>query len=73
MYCKHCIQYSISILNILALLWTSPENINFPYPRMTKEGDIYGFGIIMSEIINRGTPFDSYSQYTARGMNLNFV
>ena len=36
---------------------------------MTKEGDIYSFGIIMSEIINRGKPFDSYAQYTARGMN----
>lgn len=51
-----------------ALLWTAPENINFPYPKKTKEGDIYALGIIIAEIINRTRPFASYTQYTSRGI-----
>ena len=56
-----------------ALLWTSPENINFPHPRKSKEGDIYALGIIIAEIINRTRPFASYTQYTSRGKLVNKI
>ncbi|XP_057293678.1 retinal guanylyl cyclase 2-like [Hydractinia symbiolongicarpus] len=49
-----------------ALLWTAPENINYQKPKMSKEGDVYSFGIIMSEIINRLPPFSTYAQYKTR-------
>ncbi|XP_057313688.1 atrial natriuretic peptide receptor 1-like isoform X1 [Hydractinia symbiolongicarpus] len=42
------------------LLWTSPENINFPHNLMTRQGDVYSFGIIISEIINRQPPYAAF-------------
>ena len=42
-----------------ALLWTSPENINFPR-KISQAGDIYSFGIIISEVINRQAPFSVF-------------
>ena len=50
----------------LALLWTAPENIGPPV-KSTRPGDVYSFGIIMSEVINRSAPFGSYDGFKARG------
>lgn len=49
-----------------ALLWTAPENIQYPIPKKSKEGDIYSFGIILAEIINRSQGFSSFKNYTSR-------
>ena len=38
------------------LLWTAPENLTLPV-RSSKAGDVYSFGIIVSEIINRLPPY----------------
>ena len=51
-----------------ALLWTAPESILQESNRRTKCGDIYSFGIIMSEIINRVEPFASYKTYSAKNI-----
>ena len=42
-----------------ALLWTAPENINFPR-NVSQAGDVYSFGIIISEVINRMAPFSAF-------------
>lgn len=42
-----------------ALLWTAPENINFP-KKETRSGDVYSFAILTSEIINRQPPFSAF-------------
>ncbi|XP_057293671.1 atrial natriuretic peptide receptor 1-like [Hydractinia symbiolongicarpus] len=49
-----------------SLLWTAPESISVNVARRKKEGDIYSFGIIVSDIINRLPPFSVYSQYRPR-------
>ena len=38
------------------LLWTSPENLTLPVTS-SKAGDVYSFGVIVSEIINRLPPY----------------
>ena len=50
------------------MLWTAPECIGLELTEMTKENDVYSFGIIMSEIINRVAPYSTFVQYSARGM-----
>lgn len=59
----------VSALFVLfsALLWTAPESISVNVARRKKEGDIYSFGIVISDIINRLPPFSVYSQYRPRG------
>ncbi|XP_070572062.1 atrial natriuretic peptide receptor 1-like [Ptychodera flava] len=49
------------------LLWTSPEilRMNFPPPYGTQKGDIYSFGIIVYEVINRTLPY-SFDNITPR-------
>lgn len=42
-----------------ALLWTAPENINFP-KKENRTGDVYSFAIIISEVINRQPPFSAF-------------
>ncbi|XP_072050159.1 atrial natriuretic peptide receptor 1-like [Amphiura filiformis] len=44
------------------LLWKAPEYVRQPALKPTKEGDIYGTGIIMQEIVTRGLPFDTERQ-----------
>jgi len=41
------------------LLWTAPELLREPTIRRrgTQPGDVYGFGIIMQEVVLRGEPF----------------
>ena len=41
------------------LLWTAPERLQDPFDFPTQEGDVYSFGIILSEIIMRERPFQS--------------
>ncbi|KAK2710816.1 receptor-type guanylate cyclase Gyc76C-like [Artemia franciscana] len=44
------------------LLWKSPEILRHPlsYPRGSREGDVYAFGIILHEIVARQGPFGMY-------------
>ncbi|XP_012566685.2 atrial natriuretic peptide receptor 1 isoform X1 [Hydra vulgaris] len=44
-----------------SLLWTAPENINIPQ-KVSKAGDVYSFGIIIAEIINRKAPYYEHSE-----------
>ncbi|XP_065672659.1 atrial natriuretic peptide receptor 1 isoform X4 [Hydra vulgaris] len=48
------------------MLWTAPELItdiaSGQRKRKTKEGDIYSYGIIMSEIVNRSDPYAENSE-----------
>ena len=44
------------------LLWKAPEHLRQPDLKPTKEGDIYGAGIIMQEIVTRGLPFNAERQ-----------
>lgn len=62
--------HDIIFVSLIALLWTAPENIQYPYPKKSKEGDIYSFGIILAEIINRSQGFASFKNYTSRGKSL---
>ncbi|XP_072048290.1 atrial natriuretic peptide receptor 1-like [Amphiura filiformis] len=43
-------------------LWKAPEHLREPDLNPTKEGDIYGGGIIMQEIVYRGLPFNAERQ-----------
>ncbi|XP_002733692.2 atrial natriuretic peptide receptor 1-like [Saccoglossus kowalevskii] len=45
------------------LLWTAPEHLRFTSPGYygTPEGDVYSFGIILSEIATRGGPFSMHT------------
>lgn len=48
------------------LLWTAPEHIdNIKCPH-SKEGDVYSYGIILQEIITRGTPYAMFEHLTAK-------
>eukprot|EP00111_Clytia_hemisphaerica_P007974 TCONS_00023167-protein len=38
------------------LLWTAPENLTLP-EKMSRAGDVFSFGIIVSEIINQQPPY----------------
>uniref|UniRef100_A0A1I7U8C7 Guanylate cyclase n=1 Tax=Caenorhabditis tropicalis TaxID=1561998 RepID=A0A1I7U8C7_9PELO len=40
------------------MLWMSPELLRDPWNERTKEGDIYSFGIISSELLTRSSAFD---------------
>ncbi|CAJ0592016.1 unnamed protein product [Cylicocyclus nassatus] len=44
------------------LLWTAPEHIRDPLMKATKEGDIYSFAIICSEIVTKKSPWDLENQ-----------
>ena len=46
-------------------MWRSPELLG-QEKKKTKQGDVYSFGIIMSEIITRLEPFESYG-YKPKG------
>nr|CDJ94537.1 Extracellular ligand-binding receptor domain containing protein [Haemonchus contortus] len=54
------------------LLWTAPEHIRDPVLPPTKEGDIYSFAIICSEIITKKSAWDLENQdYDIDGKVLN--
>lgn len=40
------------------MLWTAPELLRVDDPYGTKEGDIYSFAIICSELITKGPAWD---------------
>ncbi|KAK6753731.1 hypothetical protein RB195_012989 [Necator americanus] len=44
------------------LLWTAPEHIRDPLMPPSKEGDIYSFAIVCSEIITKRSPWDLENQ-----------
>lgn len=49
-------------------LWTAPELIfNDQVPR-SQAGDVYSYGIILSEIVTRGLPFSMFEDLSAQSM-----
>ena len=48
------------------LLWKAPELLSLTLEKKSKQGDIYAFGIILSEIITRTMPYENYG-YPAKG------
>lgn len=48
------------ILFILELFWRAPELIQKDYSKKSKEGDVYSYGIIISEILTREDPYADY-------------
>ena len=44
---------------IADMLWTAPELLRDPNPplRGTQKGDVYAFGIILYELLNRSAPY----------------
>lgn len=61
---------------ILELLWTSPEILRLkvaPQPDLVKKGDVYSFGIILHEIIERKGPFYLREAFTAKGECFNLL
>lgn len=62
-------QLNIKLKSSVDLLWTAPEILTNPdqYPKGSKEGDVYGFGIILHEIFYRMGPFGGNEHTTAKG------
>ncbi|XP_062590608.1 atrial natriuretic peptide receptor 2-like, partial [Saccostrea cucullata] len=51
-----------SSVNYNKLLWTAPEILRSKYWNPgTQKGDVYSFGIILQEIVDRAAPFDSHA------------
>ncbi|XP_020632212.1 atrial natriuretic peptide receptor 2-like [Orbicella faveolata] len=49
-------------------LWTAPEHIfNEQFPR-SQAGDVFSYGIILSEIVTRGLPYGMFEDLSARSM-----
>lgn len=49
-------------------LWKAPEHIlNDQYPH-SQPGDVYSYGIILSEIVTRGLPFSMYGDLSAQAV-----
>ena len=54
-------------------LWTAPEHLyNRDFPR-SKAGDVYGFGIILQEIVTRNLPFGMYEDLDPKGNFLSIL
>ena len=51
------------------MLWTAPENITNYHrcPRGSREGDVYGFGIILHEVFYRLGPFAGWEDLSVKG------
>jgi len=54
---------------VAGLLWTAPELLCNPdnYPKGSKEGDVYSFGIVLHEIFYRMGPFSGHGHMTLKG------
>lgn len=49
-------------------LWTAPEHIfNDQFPR-SQAGDVFSYGIILSEIVTRGLPYSMFEDLSVRSM-----
>ena len=51
---------------IKGLLWKAPELLSVTVNKKSKQGDVYAFGIILSEIITRTLPYENYG-YPPKG------
>ena len=60
--CFFCLFVCLFVFFFVELLWKAPEQLRQPELKPTKEGDVYGAGIIMQEIVTRGLPFDTERQ-----------
>lgn len=43
------------------MLWKAPELLADDAPDKSKEGDVYSYGIILSEILTREDPYADYN------------
>ena len=55
-------------MSLTAKLWTAPEHLDNIKEPHSKEGDVYSYGIILQEIITRGSPYSMFNNLTAKGM-----
>ena len=47
-------------------LWTAPEHIfNENFPR-SQQGDLFSYGIVLSEILTRGLPYSMFEDLSAK-------
>ena len=51
---------------LIEMLWKPPELLSVTVDKKSKPGDVYAFGIILSEIITRTLPYENYG-YPAKG------
>ena len=55
------------LVYFLGLLWTAPELLSLTVKNKSKLGDVYAYGIILSEIITRTLPYENYG-YPPKGI-----
>ncbi len=55
--------HTINVKSNEELLWTAPESLRYDGLHITKQADVYSFGILMQEILLETEPYDFKNMY----------